>query len=75
VREICNRHGTLLILDGVMCGMGRTGTLHACEQEGVSRDILAIAKGLGGRYAPIGAILLHDKIFQAIADGSGAFPA
>jgi adenosylmethionine-8-amino-7-oxononanoate aminotransferase len=56
-----------------MCGMGRTGTLHACEQEGVSPDILAVAKGLGGGYAPIGAILLHDKIFKAIADGSGAF--
>jgi adenosylmethionine-8-amino-7-oxononanoate aminotransferase len=73
VRDICDRHGILLILDEVMCGMGRTGTLHACEQEGVSPDILAIAKGLGGGYAPIGAILLQDKIFQTIADGSGAF--
>jgi adenosylmethionine-8-amino-7-oxononanoate aminotransferase len=73
VREICDRHGILLILDEVMCGMGRTGTLHACEQEGVSPDILAIAKGLGGGYAPIGAILLHDRIFKAVADGSGAF--
>lgn len=73
VREICDRHGILLILDEVMCGMGRTGTLHACEQEGVSPDILAIAKGLGGGYAPIGAILLHDKIFKTIADRSGAF--
>jgi hypothetical protein len=73
VREICDRHRILLILDEVMCGMGRTGTLHACEQEGIAPDILAIAKGLGGGYAPIGAILLHDKIFNAIADGSGAF--
>jgi adenosylmethionine-8-amino-7-oxononanoate aminotransferase len=73
VREICDRHGILLILDEVMCGMGRTGTLHACEQEGVSPDILAIAKGLGGGYAPIGAILLQDRIFKAIEDGSGAF--
>lgn len=73
VRAICDRHGALLILDEVMCGMGRTGTLHACEQEGVSPDILAIAKGLGGGYAPIGAILLQDNIFGAIADGSGAF--
>ncbi len=73
VREICDRHGILLILDEVMCGMGRTGTLHACEQEGVSPDILAIAKGLGGGYAPIGAILLQDKIFKTIAGGSGAF--
>ena len=73
VREICDRHGILLILDEVMCGMGRTGTLHACEQEGVSPDILAVAKGLGGGYAPVGAILLHEKLFKAIADGSGAF--
>ena len=73
VREICDRHGILLVLDEVMCGMGRTGTLHACEQEGVTPDILAIAKGLGGGYAPIGAMLLHDRIFKTIADGSGAF--
>jgi adenosylmethionine-8-amino-7-oxononanoate aminotransferase len=73
VREICDHHGILLILDEVMCGMGRTGTLHACEQEGINPDIIAIAKGLGGGYAPIGAILLQDNIFKAIADGSGAF--
>ena len=73
VREICDRHGILLILDEVMCGMGRTGTLHACEQEGVSPDILAIAKGLGGGYVPIGALLLHERIFRTIAEGSGAF--
>jgi adenosylmethionine-8-amino-7-oxononanoate aminotransferase len=57
VREVCDRHGILLILDEVMCGMGRTGTLHACEQEGVVPDLLAIAKGLGGGYQPIGAVL------------------
>lgn len=73
VREICDRHGILLILDEVMCGMGRTGTLHACEQEGVRPDILAIAKGLGGGYAPVGAMLLHERIFRTIAEGSGAF--
>jgi adenosylmethionine-8-amino-7-oxononanoate aminotransferase len=73
VREICDKHGILLILDEVMCGMGRTGTLHAFEQEAVSPDILAIAKGLGGGYAPIGAILLQERIFKTIADGSGAF--
>jgi adenosylmethionine-8-amino-7-oxononanoate aminotransferase len=73
VREICDRHGILLILDEVMCGMGRTGTLHACEQEGVSPDIMAIAKGLGGGYVPIGATLMHDRIFDALAGGSGAF--
>jgi adenosylmethionine-8-amino-7-oxononanoate aminotransferase len=73
VRRICNRHGILLILDEVMCGMGRTGTLHACEQEGISPDLMAIAKGLGGGYAPIGALLLQGKIFQTLAEASGAF--
>jgi adenosylmethionine-8-amino-7-oxononanoate aminotransferase len=73
VRDICDRHGVLLILDEVMCGMGRTGSLHACEQEGVSPDLMALAKGLGGGYAPIGALLLQSKIFNAIADGSGVF--
>ena len=61
------------ILDEVMCGMGRTGTLHACEQEGITPDLMAIAKGLGGGYAPIGAVLMQEKIFDAVADGSGAF--
>jgi adenosylmethionine-8-amino-7-oxononanoate aminotransferase len=74
VREICNRHGVLLILDEVMCGMGRTGTLHACEQELVSPDLMAIAKGLGGGYAPIGALMMQNKIFETVAGGSGAFP-
>ena len=73
VRDICDRHGVLLILDEVMCGMGRTGTLHACEQEGISPDLMAIAKGLGGGYAPIGALLMQDRIFDAVAAGSGAF--
>jgi adenosylmethionine-8-amino-7-oxononanoate aminotransferase len=73
VREICDRHGALLILDEVMCGMGRTGTTHAWEQEGVAPDIQAIAKGLGGGYQPIGAMLASGKIIDAIRAGSGAF--
>lgn len=73
VREICDRHGALLILDEVMCGMGRTGTLHACEQEGVSPDLMAIAKGLGGGFAPIGAVLVGARVFEAFAKGSGLF--
>lgn len=73
VRDICDRHGILLILDEVMCGMGRTGTLHACEQEGIAPDLMAIAKGLGGGYAPIGALLMQERIFATIAAGSGAF--
>lgn len=73
IREICNRHGVLLILDEVMCGMGRTGTLHACEQESVVPDLMTIAKGLGGGYQPIGAVLLTAAIFEAFARGSGFF--
>ncbi|RWB83205.1 aspartate aminotransferase family protein [Mesorhizobium sp.] len=73
IREICDRYGVLLILDEVMCGMGRTGTLHACEQDGVAPDLMTIAKGLGGGYQPIGAVLLSRKIFDAFANGSGIF--
>jgi len=73
VRDICDRHGILLILDEVMCGMGRTGSLYACEQEGIAPDIVAIAKGLGAGYEPIGAVLLSDRIFDAFRTGSGFF--
>jgi adenosylmethionine-8-amino-7-oxononanoate aminotransferase len=73
VREICDRYGVLLILDEVMCGMGRTGRLHACEEDGVVPDLLVIAKGLGGGYQPIGAVLLRAHIFNAFRDGSGVF--
>jgi adenosylmethionine-8-amino-7-oxononanoate aminotransferase len=73
VRAICDRYGVLLILDEVMCGMGRTGTLHACEQDGIAPDLMTIAKGLGGGYQPIGAVLLSDRIFDAFANGSGFF--
>ncbi|MES0812360.1 aspartate aminotransferase family protein [Roseibium sp. SCPC15] len=73
VREICDRHGILLILDEVMCGMGRTGSLFACEQDGVAPDILCIAKGLGAGYQPIGAMLCTAEIYQAIETGSGFF--
>ncbi|PWE33777.1 aspartate aminotransferase family protein [Maritimibacter sp. 55A14] len=73
IREICDRHGVLLILDEVMCGMGRTGTLFACEQDGVTPDITAIAKGLGAGYQPIGAMLCSGAIYGAIEAGSGFF--
>ncbi|HIP77600.1 MAG TPA: aspartate aminotransferase family protein [Kiloniellaceae bacterium] len=73
VREICDRHGVLLILDEVMCGMGRTGSLYACEQDGIAPDILTCAKGLGGGYQPIGAVLASQRIYDTIAAGSGAF--
>ncbi|HXW23121.1 MAG TPA: aspartate aminotransferase family protein [Xanthobacteraceae bacterium] len=71
VRAVCDRHGALLILDEVMCGMGRTGTRHAWEQEGVAPDIQTVAKGLGGGYAPIGATLASGKIAEAMRNGSG----
>ncbi|MDW9968813.1 aspartate aminotransferase family protein [Sinorhizobium meliloti] len=73
VRAICDKYGVLLILDEVMCGMGRTGTLHACEQDGVVPDLMTIAKGLGGGYQPVGAVLLSSAIFQAFSEGSGSF--
>mgnify|MGYP001304509023 FL=1 len=73
VREICDRYGVLLILDEVMCGMGRTGHLFACEAEGVTPDIVCIAKGLGAGYQPIGAMLCSQEIYKAIEDGSGFF--
>ena len=73
VREICDRHGALLILDEVMCGMGRTGTLHAWEQEGVSPDIQMVAKGLGGGYQPIGGILIGRRVVDGLRAGSGGF--
>lgn len=73
IREICDTYGVLLILDEVMCGMGRTGHLFACKGEDVRPDILTIAKGLGAGYQPIGAMLCSADIYQAIADGSGFF--
>ncbi len=73
IREICDQYGVLLILDEVMCGMGRTGHLFACEPEGVSPDILCIAKGLGAGYQPIGAMLCSKTIYDVIGSGSGFF--
>jgi adenosylmethionine-8-amino-7-oxononanoate aminotransferase len=73
IREICDRYGVLLILDEVMCGMGRTGSLFASEQEGIVGDLVAIAKGLGAGYQPIGALMVDSKIYAAIRDGSGFF--
>ena len=73
IREICDRHGILLIADEVMCGMGRTGTLYAVEQEGIAPDLVAIAKGLGGGYQPIGAALVQQRIIASLERGSGFF--
>ncbi len=73
IREICDRQGILLIADEVMCGMGRTGTLHAVEQEGIAPDIMTIAKGLGGGFQPVGAVLVAARIVEAFRKGSGLF--
>ncbi len=73
IRDICDRHGILLIADEVMCGMGRTGTLHALEQEGITADVMTIAKGLGGGYQPIGGVLVQQRVIEAIRSGSGFF--
>ena len=73
VREICDRHGILLILDEVMCGMGRCGDQWAFEPEGVVPDLVAIAKGLGAGYQPIGALVVAAHVHEAIAHGSGGF--
>ncbi|WP_374651355.1 aspartate aminotransferase family protein [Dongia sp.] len=71
LRQICDRYGVLLVFDEVMCGMGRTGHLYACAEDGVTPDILTMAKGLGAGYQPIGAFLAHDRIVAALEKGSG----
>ncbi len=73
IREICDKYGVLLILDEVMSGSGRTGTFHACEQDGIVPDLLCMAKGLGAGYQPIGAVLVHEKVFEPFRAGSGFF--
>jgi adenosylmethionine-8-amino-7-oxononanoate aminotransferase len=73
VRELCDKYGMLLILDEVMCGMGRCGTRYACEQESVVPDLICIGKGLGAGYQPIGALLSSARIYGAVVKGSGFF--
>lgn len=73
MREICSRHGILLIADEVMCGMGRTGALFASAQEGIEPDLICIAKGLGAGYQPIGATLVSEDIISTLRNGSGFF--
>ncbi len=72
IREICDRYEVLFIADEIMCGMGRTGSLFACEQEGVVPDIITVAKGLGGGYQPVGGVFAHRKVMQAIEGGTRA---
>jgi adenosylmethionine-8-amino-7-oxononanoate aminotransferase len=73
MKAVCEKHGALLILDEVMSGMGRTGTLHAWEQEDVVPDLQTIAKGLGAGYAPIAGLLINKHIVDTLSNGTGAF--
>jgi adenosylmethionine-8-amino-7-oxononanoate aminotransferase len=73
VKAVCDKHGALLIFDEVMCGMGRTGTMHAWQHEGVVPDIQTIGKGLGGGYQPVAGVLVKKRVVDALAGGSGAF--
>jgi adenosylmethionine-8-amino-7-oxononanoate aminotransferase len=73
VRALCDKYGILFIADEVMCGMGRTGTMFAIEQDGVAPDLIAVAKGLGAGYQPVGAVLANGAIVERLRGGSGAF--
>ena len=73
IREVCDRHGVLLILDEIMCGLGRTGSLYAFVEDGIVPDMVTVAKGLAAGYQPIGAVLLSEAIFDAFYNGSGFF--
>jgi adenosylmethionine-8-amino-7-oxononanoate aminotransferase len=73
MREVCHRHGALFILDEVMCGMGRTGTLHAWQAEDVAPDIQTMAKGLGAGYQSIAAMMISPEVVNVVMKGSGLF--
>ncbi|RUX38969.1 aspartate aminotransferase family protein, partial [Mesorhizobium sp. M4A.F.Ca.ET.050.02.1.1] len=73
IREICDKYGVLLVLDEIFCGLGRTGTLHACEQDGIAPDFLTFAKGVAAGYQPIGATMVNTKVYDAIVSGSGTY--
>ena len=71
IREICDTYGVLFIADEVMCGMGRTGSLFALEQESIVADITTLAKGLGAGYQPIAAVMAAENVIRIMKDGSG----
>jgi len=73
MKAVCDKYGALLIMDEIMSGMGRSGTLHVWQQEGVVPDIQTIGKGLGGGYAPIAGILINHRVVDALSRGTGAF--
>lgn len=73
IRSICDKHDILLILDEILCGMGRTGTQHTWQQENVVPDIQAVGKGLAGGYAPIAMLMMNQKIIDGLLAGRGFF--
>jgi adenosylmethionine-8-amino-7-oxononanoate aminotransferase len=72
IREICDRTGVLMISDEVMCGAGRTGTWRALEYDGVVPDVMSVAKGLAGGYIPLGAAILHERLWDPIMAKHGS---
>jgi adenosylmethionine-8-amino-7-oxononanoate aminotransferase len=70
VQAVCQKYGALLILDEVMCGMGRSGTLHAWQQEGVAPDIQTMGKALGGGYQPVAGVLASPRVIDVLEKGS-----
>jgi adenosylmethionine-8-amino-7-oxononanoate aminotransferase len=71
MRDECRRHGILFVADEVITGFGRTGPMFACEHEGVVPDFMTLAKGLTSGYAPMGAVMIADPVYRAIADADG----
>ena len=73
VREICDRYDVLLVSDEVICAFGRIGSMFACNDFGYQPDIITCAKGLTSGYAPLGAMIAHDRLFEPFADGTSVF--
>lgn len=71
IKAVCDDFGALLIFDEVMCGMGRSGTMHAWQQEGVAPDIQTLGKCLGGGYQPVAAVMANHRVIDAFRQGTG----
>jgi adenosylmethionine-8-amino-7-oxononanoate aminotransferase len=74
VREICDEYGVLLISDEVICAFGRIGSMFACDDLGYAPDMITCAKGLTSGYAPLGAMIASDRLFEPFNDGTTTFP-